>query len=887
LATTSVANPKSAPAPVQSAPVAAKSAPSAKQVDFGSVTVAPPPVAPPSAGVSQPGLTASPADFNEAADRQRAQQRPAGIVTPGAAQALTATGAGTATVATGPGGINGPTPGGVTGQDLGGGYMIKEEAKKTRSTVTRDAIDKLSPTANPYQAINLLPGVVQSSTDNTGLNGGNIRLRGFNSDHIGMTIEGAPVNDSGNYALFPQEYTDGGNIAQISIAQGSPELDSPHIGATGGVINLYMRDPSKERGALVETSLGSNNLKRVFARVDTGQIGAVRSFLSFSNYTKDNWAGAGGDNRQHIDFKTVWDISKGNTVRFAAIYNQAVNTFYANPTRAQFNDPTYTPGTLARLPATFFNTTSPIDQSAGNAFNYEKYRINPFKNLILSAPSNFTLTENLRFDTTPYFWYGFGSGGGVATMSETGMYTGNIRVTGVNYGGNATLNDKILYYNPSVTETYRPGITNKLTYTTGDHKIVAGHWFELANHRQTAPYVKLNADGSVDDPFAVSNHYTLPAGAVCTIATRAGSGSGQAAGTVVPCPTGDLQRRNTNTSTMTNMLFIGDTWKATNRLTIDAGAKYSVLNRKVENDIPDGNPATKTLDEQVLLPTIAASYKLTDEQKVYASLATTYRSAPNSALIGSYSNSTGAYTGPRELAPEKGKVLELGHRYQGKQFATAVSTFAGLYDDFHVSTSVLDPSSNTAATVTQTINVGRLMSYGINGELGLAPVNNFRPYISGEVIRMQMLDNAIEAGTTTAGVTDFIRTKGNQLPGAPKYSVGVGLDYDDGHVFSNIGFKYIGSQYATYANDEKMPAFARVDGAIGYRFDDFGYMKKPEIKLNLFNILNERQLTGVNGITNANTAGTLGVNGRTLATSAPTYYMGQGVSGVVTFKAGF
>ncbi|RTL61594.1 MAG: Plug domain-containing protein, partial [Hyphomicrobiales bacterium] len=97
--------------------------------------------------------------------------------------------------------------------------MINEEAKKTRSTVTRDAIDKLSPTANPYQMVNLLPGVVASSTDNTGLNGGNIRIRGFNSDHLGLTIEGMPVNDSGNYALFPQEYVDGPNISHISIAQ--------------------------------------------------------------------------------------------------------------------------------------------------------------------------------------------------------------------------------------------------------------------------------------------------------------------------------------------------------------------------------------------------------------------------------------------------------------------------------------------------------------------------------------------------------------------------------------------------------------------------------------------------------------------------------------------
>ena len=66
-------------------------------------------------------------------------------------------------------GGNGTTPGGVTRQDLGGGNMIEEEAVKTRSTVTRDAIDKLSPTANPYQMIQMLPGASVSSVDAFGL----------------------------------------------------------------------------------------------------------------------------------------------------------------------------------------------------------------------------------------------------------------------------------------------------------------------------------------------------------------------------------------------------------------------------------------------------------------------------------------------------------------------------------------------------------------------------------------------------------------------------------------------------------------------------------------------------------------------------------------------
>jgi iron complex outermembrane receptor protein len=98
------------------------------------------------------------------------------------------------------------TPSGVTRVDLGGGLMIQEDQAKSRSTVTRDFIAKQASTSNPYQLVEMLPGANINSPDAAGLNGGNITLRGFNSDQIGLTIDGAPVNDSGNYALYPQEY---------------------------------------------------------------------------------------------------------------------------------------------------------------------------------------------------------------------------------------------------------------------------------------------------------------------------------------------------------------------------------------------------------------------------------------------------------------------------------------------------------------------------------------------------------------------------------------------------------------------------------------------------------------------------------------------------------
>jgi iron complex outermembrane receptor protein len=83
---------------------------------------------------------------------------------------------------------------------LGGGLMSVQTAPKAVSTITRDAIVKAGPGSNFTQLISTIPGVNSSTDDVTGLSDGNYSIRGFQSNEIGVTVNGAPINDSGSYA---------------------------------------------------------------------------------------------------------------------------------------------------------------------------------------------------------------------------------------------------------------------------------------------------------------------------------------------------------------------------------------------------------------------------------------------------------------------------------------------------------------------------------------------------------------------------------------------------------------------------------------------------------------------------------------------------------------
>jgi iron complex outermembrane receptor protein len=137
----------------------------------------------------------------------------------------------------------------IAGQgEIGSGFMIQDDGFKNRSTVTKEAIDTARSTSNPFQLLNILPSVNTYSYDATGSFGGNLRVRGFNSDQMGFTINGAPVNDSGNFAVYPQEYTDAENLCEVFITQGSADTDAPHVGASGGNIGMTSCAPKDVRG---------------------------------------------------------------------------------------------------------------------------------------------------------------------------------------------------------------------------------------------------------------------------------------------------------------------------------------------------------------------------------------------------------------------------------------------------------------------------------------------------------------------------------------------------------------------------------------------------------------------------------------------------------------
>ncbi|GAB6853982.1 TonB-dependent receptor [Asaia astilbis] len=716
----------------------------------------------------------------------------------------------------------------------GGGLMVHEDAAKSRSTVTQEFIAKQAPGLNPMQLIASLPGVNTTSVDPLGLNGGNLTMRGLNASQIGFTLEGFPINDIGNYAVYPQEIVDSENLRTINVEQGSADLDSPHISASGGAVNMYLLDPKDHFGGHLDGTYGSYNARRIFGRVDTGRIGNthLKGYISFSAAHEDSWRGPGAQKKLHGETKWVNEWGQGNRISLAIVGNQLNNTLFPSMSLANWKKlgTTYT----------YSGTWDPKNPSA----NYYKLRQNPFTNIYASAPSTFTLTDHLTLTETPYFWYGNGNGGGAYSESLSSQQYGSQNLSASIGPYNSSNTKSLLVYNPSNTQTYRPGAVTKFALHTGANRLMVGYWFEYSKQIQTSPYSLINMEtGAPLDEYGNGPNMVLSNGVTA-------------------------QYRDTLTQTRIHTLFIDDSLSLlNNRLTLEAGLKYAMITRRGQNNLPDTSTGPYVSGSWYEpLPAASIRYKLNNQFQLFVSGTTNFRIPMNTSLYdaGTYTKGVGYSTQANlNQKPEISISEEAGVRYQGSLFNGTLTYFHYNFTNRLYSQTVILPNGSTYS---QSINGGGSHANGVDFEIGTRPIlYHLRPYVSAEYI-----DARTDSNVAAGGSGDYVASKGKFAPQTAKTQVAFNLDYDDGHLFSGFNLKYVGKQYSTFNNDLSIPSYVTMNVHAGYRFKSFGFMKNPVLQLNLQNITNKHYLGFVNGSA-SNGLATTGVYGGKIAAGSTTY----------------
>jgi iron complex outermembrane receptor protein len=718
------------------------------------------------------------------------------------------------------------------------GLLPDQTAPRAVSAISSDFIVKQAPTLNAFQLVNLLPGANVSSSDPYGLStSSSLTLRGLGQDQIGVLMEGAPQNDIGYFYAYPSQFADAENVRQVTLAQGSVDIDSPVVSATGGLLSLTLDDPKAQPGALVNLAAGSYDERRLFVRLDSGEIGStgLKAFVSYSNNRADNWRGAGFDKRQHVDAKLLREWGDGNRASLAVSYNDASTSAYPNPTKADW-------------------------EAQGRGYNYDKrytegdtnywrlYR-GPFRNLYFAAPVHLKLSDALAFDTTSYLQFGHGNSPYGTQLSTAGNYLGTeelaqpIALPGAVDGVATVLGN---YTGKQV----RAGNVSKLTVHAGAHTITAGVWFDYGTDRVTQSYTSIGADGSPVDVWGYQDK------AIRTADGRL------------------LAYENARTVSVTKAFFLADSIALTPRLGIDLGFKGVDLLRNGRNYLP-GPQDQVHRDSFAALPRAAVHYQLDDRQQLFANVTTNFRTPNEFALYNSYYGGDLVSQGTNALKNEYSVSEELGYRYIGPSLSFSLTAFHYHFRNRQVATVV----ESGGAPVNSTINAGSQTSYGLDGEIDYRPAKGFSIYLSGEYLHTRLDDDLAING-------DYLPTKGKQAVSSPKFQFGAGSTYDDGRLFGSTALKYVGRQYATFMNDESIKGYATLDLSIGVHLAGLIDAQRTDLRLNAINVTNPHVLSGVQAIS-TNALDTTGRNGTVISGSSPAYYVGSGRAFVATLSRAF
>jgi iron complex outermembrane receptor protein len=723
------------------------------------------------------------------------------------------------------------------GDKLGTGLITQEEQPKARSTTTRAALDKMRSTSNPYQGLQLLPGVNTFSHDATGLFGGGMRVRGFNSDQMGFTVDGAPVNDSGSFSVFPQEYTDAENMCELFVTQGTPDTDAPHVGASGGNIGIVTCDPLARMGAKIQQTAGQLHLLKTFVRGDTGKLPIANgwsSFISYSHAEVDKFKGKGGADRDHVDFRSVLVLPNSSRIMVTALWNDSVTNNYRTGTKAQFAaNPNFD------FAETFVGNPTPVAgtrQVPATQDTYYKLSLNPFKNAIITGKANINLTSALKFDLEPYYWYGYGTGGNEQfTISEGGTFRGGVQ--DVNRDGDRL--DNVIIYRGSLTNTHRPGATTRLSWALNNHRLSVGYWYERANHRQTGPGVRIDDAGNPSDIWLRPGNLILR-----------GDGT-------------PYNLRDQLTISRAGSLFLNDTMGFLGeKLRIDVGVKSAYIDRDYTNYANEGTGqgvdyrAQKRFNET--LPNLGVRYQFDAANQVFANIAKNFKAPGNfswqGAIIGGI-NRVDAINA--KLHAETSVSSDVGYRHYGKEVTISGSVFNSNFKER------LARQFDASQGITIDTNVGDGRLWGYELEMGTVPVNGFSVYVSTSYTRSRNKDNL------AVSATNIQPTAGKDFPDTPRSLWGVSLQYAQAAYYANLQAKYTGKRFSTLTNDEYVAGYTVWDLNAGYRFGDWRFIRNVTLRGNFSNIFNQRYLA-----LNAGSGSLFTTNATGTGAQIPVYYMG-------------
>jgi iron complex outermembrane receptor protein len=695
-------------------------------------------------------------------------------------------------------------------------------------------IDYLPAGTSPLKAIEKLPGVNFQSADPFGSYEWSTRIvvRGFNQNQLGFTLDGVPLGDMsyGNHnGLHVSRAVPTENVGRVLLSQGAGALATASSNNLGGTIEFYSIDPSREFDGQLELTGGSDSTRRVFGRIESGELGATgtRFYISAADGLTEKWKGAGDQEQRMANFKVVQPIGDATLTGYynwsdrAEADYQDLSFAILNRRGSDWDNyfPDYTAAISAAQACAAGGFAVPICDDA--YWNAAGLREDSLGYLTLDLP----VGEALNFRVTGYMHRNEGQGlWGTPYVATPGGAPLTVRTTEYDID--------------------RRGLIANAAWTLGAHKLEAGVWYEDNEFNQSRRfYPELSLAGPTQD-FTQFLRNPL------------------------------LTQWEHVFDTRTLQFHVQDTWEVSDALRLNFGFK----SMQVENDAwtvqvmgaPNFNASIEA--DEGFLPQVGFAWTLSDTNEVFGQFAQNTRAFVSAKTAGPFSSGAAAAPGFSQvlesLNPETSTTVELGWRFRATAFEGVLSAYQVKFDDRLLAIQQGPSILGNAAILA---NVGSVTSQGLEAALSWRPMQYLTWFNS-----FAWNDSQYDDNFTSNGVV--VPVAGKQVVDAPKVMIKSELAWDNGRFFARVDGNYVGKRFYTYLNQGGVNAQTLFNGSVGYRFANAGLFEELTVQGAVTNIADEFYIStiGSGGFTNADPGGTA----QTLLRGAPRQFF-------VTLKASF
>ncbi|MES2290741.1 MAG: TonB-dependent receptor [Pseudomonadota bacterium] len=710
------------------------------------------------------------------------------------------------------------TAGNTEGDDI---VVIGSGETRSVQTLLPSNLDVLPPGTSVQKALNFLPGVSAQSIDALGTNEQSLSLqvRGFNTTHLGYTLDGMPLGDGAynNYnGLTISRALISENLARADLATGIAGLAIASTSNLGGALIYTSSDPKKDPAITASQTIGSENSLRTFVRFDTGEHDGFSAYLSGHYVEQDlfvNQAAGKTSTGKQFNAKAMYRGGGITLTAFADLSrtNQADDAYLSKEMvgRLGWDWGGYAPNWQAYLGvAACTVTTTPVACVAAPA---------PQKN----ADVTYTNGQILRDDNLYYLAGDFSLGKDLSTRIQVYHHedkgAGNNFITGLSNQGTASTADDLPVQIRDTRYTIdRTGVLGSVSWHFGINHFEAGFWVE-DNTSSAARYIRT----SVTSPIDLGQFL---------------GGQPETAQWVQ------------ETKWKTRQFYVQDTVKLLDdALTFDFGFKgtYSRSDAVAMPGIAKAAPpastqfATGSLEaEDYFLPEIGVHWTVADGHELFASYAENIAMYQGGFKLGPQSVSQAVWdVQGKTLKPETSKSFEGGYRFVSSRLQVALT---GYWVEFNNRLLQYNPcptnQQQNPGCGNSFHNAGSVTSKGL--ELGVlwkpAPWVSWYNAVS---YNESTYNDDLNFCTATCVIK---ATAGKQQVDTPKEMLSSVLTLNHDGFFGSLQGKYTGRRYYTFTNDQSFGGYTTFDLGVGYDFGSFGPLKRAKLSFNVTNLTDQR-----------------------------------------------